>query len=642
MSGVKNLRAMFEQKNEPGDSPPDRGRSPGPGNSSLGSPTPPSRPLSKVRTNFVAFEKDGRVGLRREPSGDSISASSRRLSNETDNSTTAPAQDKNDPFTENMAKNVSAFKTNLATEPIPESPVADSSAKLSPKKGTETPEITHGPNPDKIVDEEETHTKLTAADPTVHETAESTPSESNGTSEPNEKVEDAAQEEVKEQIQETSPASKPPVEATSPTPASTKTTSRLLGSPSAVRTPRSPAKGSTQETGKVPEKKPISTAPKESTSRNAALKPQPSGKKTSARDLSPAAEAVKPKVKSPTRPTKVPSSILAPTTASSSKLGSSVPPPRRSLSREPNNTRAPAVSNRPASRASGVSPAGTAPPAKTLRRQASTINRARPSLGLPPKTQAKDHPPTRKEAPVDEGFLARMMRPTQSSASKAADKVPITPPRKQVTTSTAKKPMNKDGEANAKKAATKLADIVKKDTSVKNTTTAKSEVKKTVAKTAAKNTEPSANEVAPVAAQTESAEVAIEAAKTSTDTIVVPQIQSQVSDKAKTEAAPLSEASEPTPEPESQAEVKIEVETKEAVPESTESKLATPAEIEVPATVPVEATNGTNGHALPPKAEDNLLNEGVEAIEQEKATPTIAADPKKVEDIEDVVQESSA
>lgn len=46
----------------------------------------------------------------------------------------------------------------------------------------------------------------------------------------------------------------------------------------------------------------------------------------------------------------------------------------------------------------------------------------------------------KKEAKVDEGFLARMMRPTQASASKMADKVhvPTTPPRKTVTA--AKKP----------------------------------------------------------------------------------------------------------------------------------------------------------------------------------------------------------
>lgn len=36
----------------------------------------------------------------------------------------------------------------------------------------------------------------------------------------------------------------------------------------------------------------------------------------------------------------------------------------------------------------------------------------------------------KKDAKVDEGFLARMMRPTQASASKKNEKVPVTPPRR--------------------------------------------------------------------------------------------------------------------------------------------------------------------------------------------------------------------
>lgn len=67
------------------------------------------------------------------------------------------------------------------------------------------------------------------------------------------------------------------------------------------------------------------------------------------------------------------------------------------------------------------------------------INRQRPSVGPPPKQVAKDHPVPKKESKVDEDFLARMMRPTQSSANKAAEKVtPTTPPRR--STSSAKKP----------------------------------------------------------------------------------------------------------------------------------------------------------------------------------------------------------
>lgn len=86
-------------------------------------------------------------------------------------------------------------------------------------------------------------------------------------------------------------------------------------------------------------------------------------------------------------------------------------------------------STRAGSRASSVAP--------TLRRQQSfgatkaQNQNQRPSLGLPPKKETVVRPPPKE---VDEGFLARMMRPTQSSQSKVTEKVPVTPPRKATTT----------------------------------------------------------------------------------------------------------------------------------------------------------------------------------------------------------------
>ena len=57
-SGVRNIRAMFEAKNE-SISPPSRGRSPV---GSEGARSTSSRPLSKVRTSFVAVELSGQMG----------------------------------------------------------------------------------------------------------------------------------------------------------------------------------------------------------------------------------------------------------------------------------------------------------------------------------------------------------------------------------------------------------------------------------------------------------------------------------------------------------------------------------------------------------------------------------------------------
>lgn len=57
-SGVRNLRAMFETKGtDQSSSPPSRGRSP---NGSISSVT--SRPVSKVRSSFVAVERPGEAG----------------------------------------------------------------------------------------------------------------------------------------------------------------------------------------------------------------------------------------------------------------------------------------------------------------------------------------------------------------------------------------------------------------------------------------------------------------------------------------------------------------------------------------------------------------------------------------------------
>lgn len=57
--GVRNIRAMFEAKNET-SSPPSRGRSPAGGSESVRSTS--SRPISKVRASFVAVEKSGQMG----------------------------------------------------------------------------------------------------------------------------------------------------------------------------------------------------------------------------------------------------------------------------------------------------------------------------------------------------------------------------------------------------------------------------------------------------------------------------------------------------------------------------------------------------------------------------------------------------
>ncbi|KAH6663324.1 hypothetical protein F5X68DRAFT_218289 [Plectosphaerella plurivora] len=428
MSQVKNLRAMFEQKQD--GSPPekgsDRGRSPA---GSAGTATPPPRPLSKVRTNFVAVvEKDGRVGLRRDPSSDSIptnrSLSQRRLSVNTEEGSASVVSDR----TSNMAY----------TETIPESP-RQPEHPATPKangfgKGfgnghllgalSDRPSL----NPDKHIDLETPTPKLLPGDPTtdVPSGPPLTPAKNAPTSKlaPTPKAakatatsqEAAKPTNTKRTIDKpnpvlTKPTSKPP--AKSPSLPKTPTN---LPKPAAHATPKAqPVKKATEKPAAP--KAATSTAAKPAATKNvatAAVK-----KATPAPVSIPSSGStgfVKPKPKSPTRPVNLPSSLMAGTASSQSKTRNDSLAPKAALGRSP-------------SRAS-VSTNGAAP-AKTIRRQRSSINaHSRPSLGPPPKKTAQDHPVTKKERDVDEGFLARMARPTVSSASKVSDKAPVTPPRK--------------------------------------------------------------------------------------------------------------------------------------------------------------------------------------------------------------------
>ncbi len=125
--------------------------------------------------------------------------------------------------------------------------------------------------------------------------------------------------------------------------------------------------------------------------------------------------------KSPTRPVRLPASLTAPTAASVAKLGATAtarPPSRTSHTitnnpSVPNKDRAPAAASQPRPKPPRASlPAPSAAPSKA---------KARTSIA--------------GSKPADGSFLARMMRPTQSSASKTHEKVePKTPPKKTVST----------------------------------------------------------------------------------------------------------------------------------------------------------------------------------------------------------------
>lgn len=128
----------------------------------------------------------------------------------------------------------------------------------------------------------------------------------------------------------------------------------------------------------------------------------------------------KPRPKSPTRPVRLPVSATAPTASSAAKLGGA--PPSRSPSR--------------ASIASSYKPSNLNKARPTPLTSTTAQSRQKPvRSSLPPQSGAAEKPKSRTSTAsargTDGGFLARMMRPTESSRSKTHEKVDVkSPPRK--------------------------------------------------------------------------------------------------------------------------------------------------------------------------------------------------------------------
>ncbi|KAM0349651.1 hypothetical protein ACHAPU_003480 [Fusarium lateritium] len=461
MSQVKNLRAMFENKGD--TSPPERGRSSGastPVQGNSGSESP--RPLSKVRTSFVAIEKDGRIGLQRNPSHES-SVSRRRLSMDTDAESVSTVPDKPSASLEEATRGNKPF----FQEAIPESPRLPVDPPKTPTEQigavTDEPSV----NPDKQVDQEEPSPSLLPAEPAPvspkkEDVPMTPPAATNGKSEtatvdepaPTATARTTEPAKITEPAKTTEPAkitepAKTATPAKAATPAKTITAKKTTTSrPSTISTKPVPT---TKHPAKSPStaKPPPATRPSASTTHKPETKPalkaspvikkepKPAARTTSTATRPQAATTskkpqplkpttsdtgfVKPKPKSPTKPVHLPASLTAPTAASGARTGRQGRPPASSQ-----NLGVPA---RPASRASSTGAGASS--GRTDKRQPSTsaVGRSRPSLGIPPKKTAEQSQ-TKKEAPVDESFLARMMRPTQASSSKTAEKVPTTPPKK--------------------------------------------------------------------------------------------------------------------------------------------------------------------------------------------------------------------
>ncbi|GFF35629.1 hypothetical protein IFM61606_02136 [Aspergillus udagawae] len=382
--GVRSLLAKFENNNQNSTaSPPPRGRSP------IGSDqTGTSRPLSKVRASFISVDRTSQgspvSGLRSpsSPIDGAVPPSRVRSFNSEDFEAALKSSD---------SSSSPSNSSNAAEQPRVDQPPKNSSTEPLIKGQTATQTSTG----------DVSQTEKTASAP--HTATETAPAKS---------------------------ALKPTKTVTKrPSNVHIGKTNAATKSPANPRAPTSPAKPSTERTSR-PAHSTKTAATKDdhaAATRTATHKPSRTSLNTTAKTATrpipasmPPRDSTKPattddrntRPKSPARASRLQSSKTTSSLSSTAKGGSGP-----GLTRKPSTLKK--AVNASQSRA-------TTPTAASVRKQAS-----RPSL---PAHSGTDRPHSRvsnaSAKPVDDSFLARMMRPTASSASKVHDKIEIkSPPR---------------------------------------------------------------------------------------------------------------------------------------------------------------------------------------------------------------------
>ncbi|OBT76017.1 hypothetical protein VF21_03508 [Pseudogymnoascus sp. 05NY08] len=435
-SGVRNLRAMFENKDDSTTSPPQhRGRSPAPSIGQAGNNSASPRPLSKVRTSFVAVERNGQTGiqwgLRKEtttvPPEDSTM--SHRRGSFAENETTDP-----DVVIERKKSIQAEFKARKnsidVSETIPEFALEMPSAAAS-KQGTPTIEpkdpilpAAHTPtgNPDKPSTVEERNAKLLPAD-VKSAAAVSGGKALKGASGVGEDLKGVTTGKLKTASSAKTSDKASASKSSKPAPISTTKTSTLSKSSKSPALPKTPisatsAKSGTTRTTKSAVEKPTRPSTTTTTTKPTAPSTRTTTNPATKKPALPSSTGfTKPRPKSPTKPAKLPSSLTAPTSSSLSKLTDDARRTSAGSTRSPSRVSAGQKSEQSVSRKAPSS--------------------SRPSLGPPPAAAAgglkkqASRQSLPKVAQADEGFLARMMRPTTASAGKTHDKA-ATPPKPKV------------------------------------------------------------------------------------------------------------------------------------------------------------------------------------------------------------------
>ncbi|KAJ5709365.1 hypothetical protein N7493_010699 [Penicillium malachiteum] len=381
--GVRSLLAKFENSPSQVSSPPSRGRSP------VGSDTPGStRPLSKVRASFVTVD-----GVIQSNPGSPL----RKTSGRSDNSGIFG------PKINEQA--VEARRQNVAT-PTPGSPsesqqgVLDQVAKAVVLETNAT-----------VVKNGDNNEPIPAAN-TTSPGKESPPKKT-------EKRSPSASTPVPTTEASDKPAAKTVTKRPSTINAAKSSVSHKPASPAAPTASKQPATTGTKSAREIAKERAGTLATKPS---RASLNPAAKAAPRITRGSTPSQESsktsppnsAKARPRSPTKPVRLPASMTAQTQASSAKVGSTAPATGRTSTPS-------TLTRKPSSLKSAASAGQTRSPVNAttgVRRQAS-----RPSL-----PQTSERPSSRvssvgtSKPAVNEGFLARMMRPTASSASKSHEK----------------------------------------------------------------------------------------------------------------------------------------------------------------------------------------------------------------------------
>ncbi|KAG6000396.1 hypothetical protein E4U21_005489 [Claviceps maximensis] len=394
MSQVKNLRAMFENKGD--SSPPDRGRSPSiplsrkqnDGTSPGGSP----RPLSKVRTNFVAVEKDGRLGLTRDRSDESRTSTRR-------------------PYPEAGNKPRNNTREHEKETTLLEDIAVMSTKELSLPDTAVAPCISPG--------EQAVVAESAATD--ISETTTAT--QSNRERDITLRDEDARELRALSHAKETKPGnhSKCHTNANLNTYPSIVTEIGHTMAVSGAFSVESKATTRKSSESKAFVNEPKVAAAAVGSSSRAKVNPLSSSaprKRQMAGARHQTVNNLKHKPKPIAQPVHLPSSVMAPTASSTSKVHG----PQSSHQNRPGTK--PTISTSLASHAKPDS--GSVSSTSVIKQRHASLSSPRPSLGPPPSKSLPSSATTKRPSNIDDSFLARVTRPTRSSASKFSDKVPLT------------------------------------------------------------------------------------------------------------------------------------------------------------------------------------------------------------------------